>query len=364
MSLWHTASSIVIVLCCLPEWTLFSETDQMGAQRKRFLARIDGSGVPVELDLPSPDGYGVERVFFSPDNRSLLYTASRTEPTSEGLIWGHTYVQLLSTPIDGSEPPVLLSTNVGPDQSVAVIQLTPDGEYVLFGKDPDGAAFGLNIYQLLSNHALFVVPVNGGAPRIVNDPLADGEVLDFVLTPDGQNVVYRTSTNGDLYFADIPDSIDVPNGDFDDDGTWSVTDIDSLMTEIAHNGRNPAFDLTGDGIVDDHDRDSWLAIAGPRIGFAGAILIGDGNLDGIVNSADLGVLGVNWQSSGDRWSEGNFSGKDVNSNDLNALAVNWQSSVPLATAVPEPSHRLLILAMSILSLNRFRGGTRVRTRGV
>ncbi len=342
------------------QWTLFSETDQIGFQRKRFLARVDGSGMPVELNLPSPDGYGVEGVFFTPDNRSLLYTASRTEPTSEGLIWGRNYVQLLSAPIDGSAPPVLLSTNVGPDQSVADIQLTPDGEYVLFGTDPDGAAFGLNIHQSASNHALFVVPVNGGAPRIVNDPLASGEVLDFVLTPDGQNVVYRTSTSGDLYFAEIPDSISVPDGDFDDDGTWSVSDIDSLMTEIAHNSRNLAFDLTGDGIVDDLDRDSWLAVAGPRNGFAGALLIGDGNLDGIVNSADLGVLGVNWQSARNGWTEGNFSGKDVNSKDLNALAVNWQSSVPLATAVPEPSHGLLVFAMSILSLNRFRRGTRVR----
>ena len=42
-------------------------------------------------------------------------------------------------------------------------------------------------------------------------------------------------------------------------------------------------DLTGDGVVDDADRDLWLADAGTKNGFDAPYLVGDGNLDGAVD---------------------------------------------------------------------------------
>ena len=131
-------------------------------------------------------------------------------------------------------------------------------------------------------------------------------------------------------------SIDLATGDFNDNGGWDIDDIDALMTRIASGSKDLAFDLTGDGVLDDTDRDAWLAEAGPRLGLASPFLLGDANLDGTVNVGDLGVLGVAWRSDESRWSHGNFSGQAVNSADLNLLALNWQASVGLAAAVPEP----------------------------
>ena len=137
-------------------------------------------------------------------------------------------------------------------------------------------------------------------------------------------------------------SIGFPDGDFDDDGTWGISDIDTLMTEIAFGRHNLSFDLSRDGIVNDSDRDLWLAEAGFRNSLVGPFLIGDANLDGIVNAADLDALATHWQGDHQKWSDGNFTGYGVNSSDLNVLALNWQSSVPLIDfAVPEPSPAVL-----------------------
>lgn len=153
-------------------------------------------------------------------------------------------------------------------------------------------------------------------------------------------------------------TIDFPDGDFDDDGIWSISDIDTLMTEIAFGRHDLSLDLTGDGAVTDADRDAWLAEAGPRNGFVGPYLIGDANLDGIVNAADIGPVGVSWQSNNRKWSDGNFTKYGVNSTDLNLLALNWQKSVPsIAFAVPERSNAvptIVALLWGLATLRRRR----------
>jgi hypothetical protein len=149
-------------------------------------------------------------------------------------------------------------------------------------------------------------------------------------------------------------SIVIATGDFDDNGLWDIDDIDTLMAQIANGGKDLTFDLTGDGVVDDLDRDDWLAEAGTQNGFARPFLLGDSDLDGTVNVSDMGGLGLAWQTDEDRWSWGNFSGKGVTSKDLNALAVNWRKSVPIAVAVPEPSLGLNAFALLIAVIARFR----------
>ncbi len=136
-----------------------------------------------------------------------------------------------------------------------------------------------------------------------------------------------------------------PSCDFDGNGACGLDDIDALMNEVAAGTNDGAFDLNGDGSVNDLDRDVWLGDAGPRNGFAGSYLVGDANLDGTVAAADLNAVGLTWQSDNNNWSNGNFSGGGTNAVDLNAMALNWQESVPSAgaEAVPEPSAIVLVL---------------------
>jgi hypothetical protein len=140
----------------------------------------------------------------------------------------------------------------------------------------------------------------------------------------------------------------IPDGDFNDDGRWDRSDIDTLMSEIANGSTDPLLDLNSDGVLSDLDRNEWLTEAGRRNGWASGYLLGDSNLDGRVNSADLGPVGVYWQTNRSNWSDGNFTGSGVNGSDLNALALNWQKSVPSAAPVPEPSARALLLALLVM----------------
>lgn len=130
-------------------------------------------------------------------------------------------------------------------------------------------------------------------------------------------------------------------GDFNEDGTYGVDDVDSLVAEIVAPTGDLSFDLTGDMSVDDADLQQWLAVAGPGLGFEGPLLPGDANLDGSVNATDLNTVGLGWQQTVAGWSAGDFTADgSVTAGDLNLLALNWQETVPLAAganAVPEPA---------------------------
>ena len=160
--------------------------------------------------------------------------------------------------------------------------------------------------------------------------------------PDGLNwEVAYTETQVFLGVTGEPTLL----GDFDGNGILNTVDIDLLMNEVAVNSADATFDLNNDGIVDDGDRDDWLAQAGTDHGLAGPYLVGDSNLDRTVDAADLNALALSWLSDANEWTGGNFTGGGVNAADLNALALNWQSSTAVAAAVPEPASHVLALVI-------------------
>jgi hypothetical protein len=179
-----------------------------------------------------------------------------------------------------------------------------------------------------------------------------GDLIDLALTPEGVDGERGDSCDGSLYRLTISESfVDTPSCDFDGDGLCTGSDIDQLMNEAATGGTDT--DLTGNGIVDNADRDEWLAVAGIENGFAGPLLAGDSNLDGTVNSTDLNNLALSWQKEDVfDWTGGNYSADGslgVNSSDLNALALNWQMSTPLAAeSVPEPN-ALSLMFLAIIA---------------
>ncbi len=85
-------------------------------------------------------------------------------------------------------------------------------------------------------------------------------------------------------------------------------------------------------------------------------LIGDANVDGMVNENDAAVLAENWLTdSGATWRMGDFN-KDGKVNDADAvlMAANWHAGVTTSAGVPEPGMTALLAAglMALTILRR------------
>ena len=156
--------------------------------------------------------------------------------------------------------------------------------------------------------------------------------------------------------------------DFNASGICDLTDIDLLTGSgdlvagelAAEVGVH--FDLTQDGTVNGNDILSWLALAATSHGLEAPYLLGDVNLDQVVNAIDLNEVGVNWLDDGHVYSSGDINGDGtVNVLDLNSVGVNWlldnMNPVLPAQSVPETSSHGVawICFIMVLSLWRRRG---------
>jgi len=84
-------------------------------------------------------------------------------------------------------------------------------------------------------------------------------------------------------------------------------------------------------------------------------LMGDANLDGVVNDVDLTALASNWLGETATWENGDFNGDGLISDlDLTILALAWPGGDLDVSAVPEPSTCALIAAGALLLLTRMR----------
>ena len=151
--------------------------------------------------------------------------------------------------------------------------------------------------------------------------------------------------------------------DFDADGFCGITDLNALLAvgPVAPGvpaAGHEAFDLTGDGVVDNDDVDLWLATAASENGLASTYIRGDANLDGTVDGQDF----ISWNgskfSSSLNWDNGDFNGDGlVDGQDFIAWNGNKFTSSD-ATSVPEPAVSwLLLLAWSSRYVRR-RAATR------
>ena len=90
----------------------------------------------------------------------------------------------------------------------------------------------------------------------------------------------------------------------------------------------------------------WLNDAATINGFDEPYLLGDANLDGIVDGSDLTALGENWLAHPNTWQLGDFNADGtVSAHDLNEIGRNWQASIPSnaeTESVPEPSRITLL----------------------
>ena len=155
-------------------------------------------------------------------------------------------------------------------------------------------------------------------------------------------------------FADTPTiasyriqlvSVDGLTGDFDADGDYSLTDIDALVNAIASGSDSPAFDLTGDTLVDDQDLNAWLAEAGAaELPGGNPYLTGDANLDGSVDVTDFNLWNKNKFTNGGGWSGGDFDADGATDvGDFNIWNENKFTASTDVASVPEPSGLWMLL---------------------
>lgn len=170
---------------------------------------------------------------------------------------------------------------------------------------------------------------------------------------DGAWSVYPFFDSGTLIVSDMSNGLivarlDVYAGDFNHDGLLDCADADALTAAIASGSNTPEFDLSGDGLVTLADRDAWLTEAGAaNLASGNAYLVGDANLDGVVDAQDFIVWNNNKFTLTAAWCRG-----DLNADGrVDALDfVEWNDhkfmSSDGVSQVPEPSDHGVALLIS------------------
>jgi hypothetical protein len=186
---------------------------------------------------------------------------------------------------------------------------------------------------------------------------------DQISSPGFVGLLSHLQTDGKttFRFVEVADtSIEDPSSvcDFNGDGSCDTEDIDlltragDLSAGVAAEGVDRRFDLNFDSVVDQADVAQWLSQAAMEAGYATPYLLGDTNLDGLVDFQDFVNLNNNWQQTslvsgaGVAWSSGDFDGNGiVEFADFVAQNNHWQRALaaPSAVAVPEPSAMMLVV---------------------
>jgi hypothetical protein len=133
-------------------------------------------------------------------------------------------------------------------------------------------------------------------------------------------------------------------GDFDGNGVYDCGDINALTAAVASGIPNPTFDLNGDNVLSLSDVDAWRLEAGNvNIGPGRPYLIGDANLDTVVDGSDFNLWNANKFTMGTDWCSGNFNADNgIDGSDFNLWNANKFQASDGITLVPEPISAHLI----------------------
>jgi hypothetical protein len=168
--------------------------------------------------------------------------------------------------------------------------------------------------------------------------------------PDGSHVVPPFGISPPLVAAQIGvdniSAIAIRPGDFDINGDINAVDIDLLSLEVRGGSNDATFDLTGDGLVNQEDRNAWVEnVFGT--------FFGDADLNKTVEFADFLSLTNGFDMPGG-WANGDFDGNGtVLFPDFLLLSSNFGKSATAVAAVPEPNAAMLLL-VGLLGLVRRR----------
>lgn len=207
-----------------------------------------------------------------------------------------------------------------------------------FPNEPNGGE-----YLVLSTVMVSLQQIGTGA--FTADP-ADSILNDYALFG-----LFEELLSSQVRFLGSLLTVTTSNGlicDADSDGDCDIADLDLLYA--AFGSASPELDLNGSGTVESGDIPEWLSLASDpsntaKLDAAHVYLNGDANLDGSVNSLDLGILlNVFNDTSGLGYASGNLNDDaDVNSLDLGIVLNNFNHTSLAALAVPEPRSQPFLL---------------------
>jgi hypothetical protein len=163
------------------------------------------------------------------------------------------------------------------------------------------------------------------------------------------------------YFAALPTPwATLVRGDFDENLSIDVADIDLLSQTLRAGSQDLKFDITLDNQVTDLDRQFWIKEVNRTY-------VGDANLDGLFDSGDLvQVLAAGQYEDGivanSTWATGDFNGDgEADSADLVAALADGgyeAGPLPAVSAVPEPvwggTGLLVLVGWAVVSAHRRR----------
>ncbi|MEM8678237.1 MAG: choice-of-anchor Q domain-containing protein [Planctomycetota bacterium] len=142
----------------------------------------------------------------------------------------------------------------------------------------------------------------------VGDPAANAGV-DQVPMTDQRGSGFNRIKGGRIDIGAVElDPLPPPVCDFDGDDLCSIEDLDGLISALAAGINDPTYDVTGEGVLNIADRNQWLVEAGQfNLASGNAYLLGDANLDGVVDGQDFIIWNANKFTFTGAWSQGDFN---------------------------------------------------------
>lgn len=219
--------------------------------------------------------------------------------------------------------------------------------------------FKVAVMQNGGNHDYLSNQILGGLPEATANLGGDGT---GTFTGDVAGIDFN-SFAGDQFFSVSVAAVTAVSLVCDADGDGDCQN-DDIVAMYGQAGTAGSLDLDGSGVVDGADVDDWLVAASDpsnlgKISSSHVYKIGDVDLDGDVDSTDLGALLNNFSSTaGVGYAGGDLDmDMNVNSSDLGLLLNEFGHSSVSAAAVPEPgSLPIMFVALATLLLVRRKNG--------
>ncbi len=195
-----------------------------------------------------------------------------------------------------------------------------------------------------------LLPLNQAAIDAMNaatDPLFTfgGSIPTLNAYPDAEKIFAFSAEASSLTRLIINGTAAAVDADFNNDSVIDCADVDALVAQIVAGDNLAAFDLDGNGSVDQADLTQWLADAGAaNLPSQNPYLPGDANLDGSVDVSDFNIWNSNKLNNVAAWCAGDFTADgSIDVSDFNVWNSNKLMSSGRPGVVPEPQFGWLML---------------------
>jgi hypothetical protein len=271
---------------------------------------------------------------------SMAETGSKSALTSEvnaGISAGHAGALISGEGI--SRSPGVVTKTFEVDSTYSLVTLVS-----MIAPSPDWfvGVSGLDVYNGAHWESEIIVPLlpyDAGTDSGVNytSSNADTNPQEFIGVIDGFPFT-NTDPLGTFTFR-------LRTGDFDGSGVLDAADINLLSAAVREGETDSAFDVNGDGVLDERDRHYWIEqLKGTS--FA------DTNLDGVVDGSDFNVWNDNNGARNTLWESGDSNG-DGNTDDADFF--HWQANAFMGptgqpSSVPEPLGATLLISGALICI--------------